>query len=749
MTTRALNPLSRIAAALLLCASAATVQGGIVTSTTANMPHNPQGFGAWNLDNVTVTVNGGGSFNETDGSYTVGDGTFDSFVDDLGPAPVLQRGVVHGKDWPVGEPSGIKVINDDLAVKQGKPTNCLMTTSYLELPDELDSGFLDTANPVQTRCSSGFQTHKRFKVNMEANSLDTAPTGGGVDLVFNVEPDATAPTRDYQIFQKINNYTGQRLEGFTVELGVGVGSGFQTASAAGLTTKLWLSIPSSIWDPEDVAPFAHGLFGPADKHFPEDGFFDDIRAGFDTVITEYDPVNNPGIGDEFHSTNTRGSNYAQVPPIVGPVEQFGPWIHSGQLPQGIFFDDDADPTTDAQLMAFWGETAAASGVFAWMQGDANGFAVIPQATIDTWAADPLYFVGPIEDLLNLGLNYMVTIGTVDATWPTWDAGTSTATFTLRMTPIEDTSGIGDPTYLANPPPPFVPPSAAGTVSITPSPTFVVSQQLVVGVADNDLVGAGTVNVSVVNQASGESEALTLSELAASQGTFSATLDTVFGAAAGANDDGTMTVDLGNVVRATYTDADNGAGGINVAVTADTTAAAGTTGVLTVTASINPGDNISVSLADADLNTRATAIDFAAVTCVDGRTGETEVVSLEETGANTGIFANVMTTVAGATAGNHSDGVMVVQAGDTLTTTYLDAAGVTGAPATVTDTTTVTAAATTSSSGGGGGGGCVLSSTDTRLNPTLPMLLGLVLVFGWRQHRRYARSSAIAESQQGE
>jgi hypothetical protein len=87
--------------------------------------------------------------------------------------------------------------------------------------------------------------------------------------------------------------------------------------------------------------------------------------------------------------------------------------------------------------------------------------------------------------------------------------------------------------------------------------------------------------------------------------------------------------------------------------------------------------------------------------------------------------------------------MVVQAGDTLTTTYLDSADSTGAPATATATTTVTAVPTTTSSGGGGGG-CSLD-TRARVNPTLPMLLGLVLVLGWLQHQRDGRSGNAAAS----
>ena len=413
--------------------AASPAHAGMVVSTTAEMPHEPEGFGALNLDNVTIQVSDG-SFGAGNGAYEMGpEGLWHGEIDD---GAGHQTALLKGKDWPVGEPPGIKAVNDDTEVKEGKPQNCLMTTSYLE------GGYLDTEGPEQTRCSSDFQTHKRFKVNMGPSSLER-----GVDLVFNVVPDGTS--RDYEVFQKINNYTDVRLEGFEVQVGVGLGDSFQTASAAGLSSMLGLSTPSDIWDAEDRATFAHGLFGPADKHFPDDGFFDDSRAGYLTEIVEYET--GTGVGDVFRSTVAQDSNYLQVPAGTGPVEQFGPWLPSTWIPSGYFFDDDGDPSTDAQLLAFWGETAADSGEFSWMLGNADGFAPVAPEVVAEWDADELYAISGIEDLLNLGLNYKVTVGTVDASWPTWDAEAESATFTLRMVPIEDTSGIGEPSYVDNGP----------------------------------------------------------------------------------------------------------------------------------------------------------------------------------------------------------------------------------------------------------------------------------------------------------
>ena len=405
---------------------------GQIHEGTADMSHAPTGFQAWSMENVSMTVDGG-SYDAATGAYTLGaEGTYKGAVDD-GQGKVTAH--VGGKTWPVGEPPGIKVVHGDLDVKEGRPVNCLMTTSYLE------GGTLDLALPTPTICSSDFQTHKRFKVAMAPGSLE----GKGVDLVFKVSPSEGSV--DYQVFQKINNYTDSRLEGFEVQLGVGLGADFQRASVAGLSEALALSIPAEMYDPEDIATFSHGLFGPADKHFPEDGFFGAERAGFFTELAPF--TGQTGIGDLLASTTTLGSNYAQVPPETGPAEQFGPWLPSTWIPLGYFFDDDGNPETDASLMAFWGESSAGSGEFTWMQGNAQGFAPVPEADLALWEADPAYSTDFIEDLLNLSLNYVLTVGTVDASWPTWQAESETATFTLRFVPIADSSTLGAPTYMGN------------------------------------------------------------------------------------------------------------------------------------------------------------------------------------------------------------------------------------------------------------------------------------------------------------
>lgn len=345
-------------------------------------------------------------------------------------------GYVLAKDWPVGEPAGIKVINDDLTVnvpknKEQKPLNCIMATSYL------DGHYLDSDDPQQVTCSGPFQSHKRYKIAMLPTTVDNIGSES-VDLVFNVEAEAGA--RDYQIFQKINNWTGKRLEGFSVQVGFGVGELFQTVAEAGVALEnLNVSVPSNIWDAEQLALFSAGLFGPLDKHTGKIGFFDPVqRAGF--YIDQYVEGIQP-LTDTLTATRTLGSDYAEVPFGSAIADQFGPWLSDNMLPYGIFFDDDGNPETDAELLAWYGYNPALDA-FGWMGGsqDSNGaFAEITPAEIMQMGQNLSYTMDVIEDLVNVGLNYVVTVG---------DVGTFPAnTFTIRITPTPDTSGAQAPGYV--------------------------------------------------------------------------------------------------------------------------------------------------------------------------------------------------------------------------------------------------------------------------------------------------------------
>jgi hypothetical protein len=452
---------------------------GACTSTPIGTIGNAGCVGAMNLGNVDINLvrvlDGSvfGTFNKTTGAYTpmtVGDSYVSLINDGLNLMAKLT-----GKVWPVGSPMAVKAVNDDPYVKSGKPANCLINTSFLSPTDSLDplSAYLDSANPRPVICSSPFQTHKRFKFAMQPATVDGVANGAdgkGIDLVFNVKDDGTL--RHYQLFSKIDNYTGKRLKGYKIVVGKGLGAAFKTAGELGIADKLHISlgvaegsmhgnvkpIPldgSNIFEEDGLATFSHGLFGAPDQHFQQNGFFDNRTAGFNVAQTcsvlPCTTYLNPFLGgtplinsDTIYSTTILPNNYSgpAAAPLAAPL--FGDWLPSTWAPKGIFWDFDNDPATDADLVAYWNGTA-------WVKNFDSGFAPVSAEELNTWAKDPLYAVAIVEDTLNLGINYILKVG--DGIGPD---------FTVRIIPVvADTQD--PPVYVANPAPPLVYNSAVPVV----------------------------------------------------------------------------------------------------------------------------------------------------------------------------------------------------------------------------------------------------------------------------------------------
>ena len=513
MSNRKMFKLSLIAAACM--AVSVPVFSGQIVGVPQAAPSGANGFGALNLENVEVKIisvedgtDTGKVFNESDGSYAPLMTYGDTFVSEIFDDSSIKTGVLHGKDWPVGEPSGVKVVNSTLGdtLSHYRPASCLLSTSYFaysELPDSdvnngLEGGWLDSETlygtaPNPTLCDSPFQTHKRFKVDAITPTdadvgADSAAVSKPIDLVINV--DATSgevDVRRYMILQKLNNYSDKRFTGYNVEVGFGVGANFKTVAEVdaetlaadsgatifvnnGTVKNLTVSIgtgedlsdpenPKDIWDADDLATFSAGLFGTADDKHPNDGFFDTRRAGY---YAELDATET-----KVNSTVAFASNYNTI---------FGDWLPSKWEPTGIFFDDDKNPLTDASLVAFWGEDT--DGSYKWLKGHADSFAPATLDELYYWSNDTgmpdgssQYAIGSIEDVLNLGVTYIVNVGDV-TTYPT-------ANFTLRMTPVT-TDVIDDeiPGWIANPaiapadilPADYVPTEPVDEVIDTPTTT---------------------------------------------------------------------------------------------------------------------------------------------------------------------------------------------------------------------------------------------------------------------------------------
>jgi hypothetical protein len=516
--------------ATAVAAIVASAQAGTIVSLPS--ASGASGFGGWNFGNVQVELNGTGSwFDPLTGAYSFGADSDFSYEANVFDRAATRMGIVLAKDWPVGEPAGIKIVNDDPGTKNGKPANCIMATSYLK------DHFLDSAEPKQVICSSPFQTHKRFKVAMLPSTVD-GEGSESVDLVFNVVADGGE--RTYEVFQKINNWTGRRLMGFKLELGFGVGDAFQNVSDAGVPlAHLNVAVPSDLWSPTQLAVFSAGLFGPLDKHTGEVGFFDPkARAGF--YIDEYVKVAQP-LTDTLTASRPLPSNYGDLPAGAGvSAHQFGAWLPNNMLPYGVFFDDDGNPDTDAALVAWYGYNPATGGL-GWMRGALDSFAPIPDADILAMASNLTYTSAVIDDLVNVGLNYVVRIGDV-ATFPA-SAG---STFTIRVTPTADTSGTPAPLFLgAQPTPALVYTSSDASLLLQPEPSFMIGSTLTARVGDKDLnqdpLVAETVEVAL-STSSGMNGNLTLVEQGADRGVFAAILP-----------DDYSNVPVGTVVTMSYAD----------------------------------------------------------------------------------------------------------------------------------------------------------------------------------------------------
>lgn len=516
------SELARTALAVALTGLALSAQAGKITSMPS--ASGAPGFGGWNLSNVEVVLSGTqgpiGSadswFDPTTGAYHFAadsDFTYESFVSD---GAGNNQGIVLAKDWPIGEPAGVKIINDDPNVKNGKPANCIMATSYLV------DHYLDSTDPKQVVCSSPFQTHKRYKVALLPATVDGIGSES-VDMVFNVEADGI--TRDYQVFQKINNWTDGRLKGFKVEVGFGVGASFVSASSAGIDlANLNIAVPSDLWSATQLATFSAGLFGPLDKHTGEVGFFDpNKRAGF--YIDQYVAGVQP-LTDTLTASTPLPSNYADVPTGAGAAAyQFGTWLPNNMLPYGVFFDDDGNPETDAELLAWYGYNPSI-GNLGWMRGAADGFAAVSSTEIQAMGANLSYTSDLIDDLVNIGLNYVVRIGDVSS-FPV----SASNTFTIRVTPAADDSGIPAPAYVGYPPNPLLLyTDSNASVLLQPEISFESGSLLTARVGDADLnqnpAVAEEVDVTIATS-NGLSDTLTLVEQGANRGVFAATLPDAF------------------------------------------------------------------------------------------------------------------------------------------------------------------------------------------------------------------------------
>ena len=399
--------------------------------------------------------------------------------------PVTELGAMtYGEiGWDI-----VKAVDPGIAVFNNVPpynvrqiyADCIMAPRVYAITGDVDEA-----------CNDGFQTHKRYKMSANAvGPMELVFTVRNVDNVLQIVDQAgnpvavdQDPTRNvYRMIGKLNNHTAGRLDGFKVELGFGLSgaAGGFTASTAGdgLSISLRDEAGGDLLADDELANFPGGLFyGPADARHTW-GFFSSTRAGFTVDTTAF-----AAEQDSFQSTVLFG-DYERL---------FGKWLPLKWVPPGWFEDHDGDPSTDAEVRAWFDGTR-------WLAYDidpatgARTERVVPDTEIATWAATPAtvwnddgdpattaagtlyaswdndaavwtladgsgtltndemavffdaqgggttyerragYVSGPIEDLANLNLNYYIEVGDISS-WPGYDAATGEAKFTLRITPL--------------------------------------------------------------------------------------------------------------------------------------------------------------------------------------------------------------------------------------------------------------------------------------------------------------------------
>ncbi|MEO1574975.1 MAG: hypothetical protein AAFU65_08440, partial [Pseudomonadota bacterium] len=109
---------------------------------------------------------------------------------------------------------------------------------------------------------------------------------------------------------------------------------------------------------------------------------------------------------------------------------------------------------------------------------------------------------------------------------------------------------------------------------------------------------------------------------------------------------------------------------------------GVDGQLTVPAEVLPRDPLNISVDDADANRDDAVVDTLSVTVVNVTNGESESLTLTETGTATGVFEGALSTVQGDTAGADNDGTLTLVFDDVYRVIYDDALTAAGCVTTV-------------------------------------------------------------------
>ena len=316
-------------------------------------------------------------------------------------------------------------------------------------------------------------------------------------------------------------------------------------------------------------------------------------------------------------------------------------------------------------------------------GDMNATGVV---VMDIVPADTTYVPGSITGLgaddsaapnlsWNIG-NLAVGVPSIITFRATVNGGVPVGTQISNLAQI-----VSDQTATVSTPPVTNTVGGGITGTIQSTSIIVPGASVLIRITDADLNTDGATLQSftetTTNTVTGETELLTYTETGPNTGAFEATVLTVFGIVAGTNDDGVFNVQAGDTLETTYNDALTSSGAPGSVTATTIVISPGVTGTLVSTTPINPGDPVTITLTDADLDVDPGVAETIILTTTNSVTGESEALVYTETGVNTGVFTATVATVFGIVAGTDDDGTFNVQAGDSLISIYNDAATATG------------------------------------------------------------------------
>jgi hypothetical protein len=184
-------------------------------------------------------------------------------------------------------------------------------------------------------------------------------------------------------------------------------------------------------------------------------------------------------------------------------------------------------------------------------------------------------------------------------------------------------------------------------------------------------------VTVTDGATGDSEMLVLIETGFNTGifrnaiAFSSGLNPV-----GIPDNGLLETQNGHTITVRYTDDEDGADTSTDTATMFAEATRSTvsftdSGGAEVSMYNIDGDGIYVTVRDGDENANSSLVEEVSVTVTDGETGDSEMLTLRETGPNTGVFRNTEGLSSSSGSADLGNGTLETQGGSTITVRYAD------------------------------------------------------------------------------